>query len=123
MYSLILPALKVAIVLDWCRIFVNGNKTKNPFWWACVALGSLQTSWGIICVILLNVQCIPHEKIWNFYVEGQCISLHKIQLASASIQVFSDVCMTVLPHRVIWELHMSRTKKLGVSIIFGLGLL
>lgn len=123
MYSLILPALKAAILIEWCRILVNGNKTKNPFWWGCVAVGSLQVVWGFACLILLNLQCIPQAKIWEFYLEGTCISLHKIQLASATIQVFSDVVMTVLPQKIIWELQLSPTKKLGVSMIFGLGVL
>lgn len=74
-------------------------------------------------MLLLNFQCIPHEKIWKFYLEGTCIGLHEIQLASASIQVFSDLAMTVLPQKLIWNLHMGWRKRLGVSIIFGFGLL
>lgn len=123
MYTLILPALKVAILIEWCRIFVNGNKTKNPFWWGCVAVGALQVLWGAACLVLLNVQCIPQAKIWEFYLDGACISLHKIQLSSSIIQVFSDIVMTGLPQKVIWDLQLSTTKKLGVSMIFGLGLL
>lgn len=106
-----------------------------------MAIVALQWIWGVACMILLNLQCIPHNKIWEFYLPGKCISLHTIQLCSASIQLFSDLAMTLLPHKVVWSLQMTCTyasvfsllvylltktigrKKLGVSLVFGCGAL
>lgn len=44
-------------------------------------------------------------------------------LVSASIQVISDILMFVLPQKIIWGLQMNWQNKLGVSIIFGVGIL
>ncbi|KAK7211926.1 hypothetical protein V2G26_019104 [Clonostachys chloroleuca] len=44
-------------------------------------------------------------------------------LSSASIQVFVDISMVLLPQRLIWSLHITWQRKLGISIIFGVGLL
>lgn len=69
------------------------------------------------------MQCRPHEAIWNFYLPSKCYSLPKVMLASASIQVISDILMFILPQKIIWGLHMNWQKKLGVSVIFGVGIL
>lgn len=109
-----LPSIKTVILLDWCRIFVVGSRIENTFWLSCMAIIALQWVWGLACIILLNLQCIPHTKIWEFYLPGKCISLHTIQLCSASIQLFSDLAMTCLPHKVVWGLQM--TSEYFVSI-------
>lgn len=118
-----LPCLKVAILLDWCEIFVVAEKKESIIWWGTVIIGSLQVVWGIACVILLNMQCVPHQAIWEFYLESTCYDLPKVMLTSASVQVFSDVAMVMLPQRVIWGLNMNLQKRVGIAIIFGVGLL
>lgn len=118
-----LPCLKVAILLDWCEIFVVAEKKESIIWWGTVIIGSLQVVWGIACVILLNMQCVPHAAIWEFYLESTCYNLPNVMLTSASVQVFSDVAMVMLPQRVIWGLNMNLQKRVGIAIIFGVGLL
>jgi hypothetical protein len=84
---------------------------------------TLQCLWGILCIILLNTQCRPHEAIWKFYLPSQCYSLPDVMLTSATVQVVSDIAMFLLPQRIIWRLHMNWQKKIGISIIFGAGIL
>ncbi|RWQ98767.1 hypothetical protein C8Q69DRAFT_460109 [Paecilomyces variotii] len=40
---------------------------------------------------LLNMQCVPHRAIWEFYLPSKCYSLPKVMLASVSIQVITDI--------------------------------
>jgi hypothetical protein len=122
-YSAVLPLLKTAILLDWCRIFVAGDRKQTFFWWGCMFIIGVQVTWGILCIILLNMQCVPHEAIWNFYVPSKCYDLNKVMLTSACVQVFTDWSMVLLPQRIIWGLQMNWQKKIGVSVIFGVGLL
>lgn len=122
-YSAVLPLLKTAILLDWCRIFVAGDRTKTFFWWGCMFIIAIQVIWGIMCIILLNTQCVPHEAIWNFYLPSKCYDLNKVMLTSACVQVFTDWSMVLLPQRIIWGLQMNWQKKIGISVIFGVGLL
>lgn len=82
-----------------------------------------QFIWGVLCIILLNMQCRPHQAIWEFYLPSKCYSLPKVMLCSASVQVLIDLTMFMLPQRMIWSLHMSRKKRFGISIIFGAGIL
>ncbi|RKU43781.1 hypothetical protein DL546_004585 [Coniochaeta pulveracea] len=122
-YSAVLPLLKTAILLDWCRIFVTGGRTKSFFWWGCMFIIGVQVLWGILCIILLNTQCVPHEAIWNFYLPSKCYDLNKVMLTSACVQVATDWSMILLPQKIIWGLQMNWQKKIGISLIFGVGLL
>ncbi|KAJ5344827.1 hypothetical protein N7452_002831 [Penicillium brevicompactum] len=122
-YSAVLPLIKTAILLDWGRIFVAIDRSKNLFWWGCMFVSFIQCAWGISCIILLNMQCRPHAAIWKFYLPSKCYSLPKVMLASASIQVISDILMFLLPQKIIWSLQMNWQKKLGISVIFGVGIL
>ncbi|KAJ5239229.1 hypothetical protein N7468_003848 [Penicillium chermesinum] len=122
-YSATLPLIKTAILLDWCRVFAPLDRMKSAFWWGCACVITLQCLWGALCVILLNLQCRPHEAIWKFWLPSKCYSLPDVMLTSATVQVVSDVTMFILPQRIIWTLHMNWQKKLGVSIIFGVGIL
>lgn len=121
-YSVVLPLIKTAILLDWARVFVAGDAKRSAFWWCCMVLAGFQCLWGICCIILLNLQCIPHNAIWEFYVPAKCYDLPSVMLGSAAVQVATDAAMVVLPQKVVWSLHMSWRKRLGVSIMFGVGL-
>ena len=122
-YSAVLPLIKTAILLDWGKIFISIDRSKSFFWWGCLLVSFIQCAWGIACIILLNMQCRPHEAIWNFYLPSKCYSLPKVMLISASVQVISDFAMFLLPQRIIWSLQMTCRKKLGISVIFGAGVL
>lgn len=124
-YSFVLPLLKVGILVEWCRMFVpHGSVTKNAFWWGCVILSFVQISAAVATIIALNLQCIPHQAIWDFTIaDARCFKLYNLQVSSASIQLASDVGILLLPQRVIWTLKMSWKKRMGISVVFGLGLL
>ncbi|KAL3477400.1 hypothetical protein BJX99DRAFT_226215 [Aspergillus californicus] len=123
-YSFVLPALKIGILVEWCRVFSTiGPRTKSPFWIGCATIIFIQITANIAIIIALNLQCIPHKAIYNFRVQGDCFDLYKLQVGSASIHLICDVVIFLLPQRIIWTLKMSWRKRLGVSIIFGLGLL
>ncbi|KAK1855253.1 60s ribosomal protein l36 [Colletotrichum chrysophilum] len=122
-YSAVLPLIKTAILLDWCRIFTAGDKRKSVFWWCCMGVVGFQCLWGILCIILLNIQCTPHNAIWEFYLPSKCFALPKVMLTSASVQVATDIVMVLLPQRIIWGLQMNLQRKIGISIIFGVGIL
>jgi hypothetical protein len=115
--------IKTAVLLDWARVFVVTDKARSAFSWCCMILADFQCLWGICCVVLLNLQCIPHNAIWEFYVPAKCYDLPSVILGSAAVQVVTDLAMVLLPQRAIWSLHMSWRRKLGISIMFGVGLM
>ncbi|KAI0430581.1 hypothetical protein F5Y09DRAFT_307305 [Xylaria sp. FL1042] len=124
LYIPILSIVKIAILTEWAHIFVPRG-SRNSFWWAChVAIGFVAT-WGILALILLNVNCTPFEANWNMLIPGGfCrFSFPALTLASAIINFILDLVPLILPQKIIWSLHMSRSKKVGVSLVFAVGLL
>ncbi|KAL7937156.1 hypothetical protein V8C35DRAFT_216624 [Trichoderma chlorosporum] len=122
-YSIVLPLLKVAILVEWVRLFVPTNKAMNPFFWGAAAISFVQIGAGIAIVIALNLQCTPHERLWDFRVPGTCWDLYNLQVSSAAIQLASDIAMFCLPQHTIWTLKMTWQKRLGVAAIFGMGVI
>ena len=97
--------------------------TRNTFWWLCHGLIAVQLSFMIAAVLLLCLTCRPYESKWDFTIPGKCINKYAIDLSSAAVQLASDVAILFLTQKVIWGLHLSMKKKIGVSVVFSLGLL
>ncbi|ORY58510.1 uncharacterized protein BCR38DRAFT_73957 [Pseudomassariella vexata] len=121
-YSVTLPLLKAAILLEWVHIFVP-MRTRNAFWWICHAVVVVQLMLLVASVLALCFTCIPYEKIWDFTIPGKCLDKSKVEISSASIHLASDAIILCLPQRVIWGLNMPIKRRLGVSVIFSLGVL
>ncbi|KAI0875891.1 hypothetical protein GGS24DRAFT_453257 [Hypoxylon argillaceum] len=122
LYSVTLPLLKASILLEWTRLFVPRG-TRNVFWWLCIILVGIQLSFLVASVFALCFTCVPFRSIYDFTVAGKCIKKADLEITSAAIHFASDIVILILPQRVIWTLHMSLRKKLGVSFIFSLGVL
>lgn len=67
--------------------------------------------------------CRPIEKYWTPWVPGTCIDQTAPDLAGGPFNFITDFIIFLLPQRVIWKLHMSVEKRVGVSVIFAVGLL
>ena len=76
-------------------------------------------------VILLSVQCIPHEAIWDIRLQAtaSCFPLPALQQTSATIHFVTDLVIMALPQKIIYDLNLSWQKKLGLGFVFGLGIL
>ncbi|KAK8100533.1 hypothetical protein PG999_010907, partial [Apiospora kogelbergensis] len=125
-YSIALGIIKVAIPLEWSRIFVPPGAWKtNYFWWGSMFIVVLQSVVLVVITILLNVQCIPHEAIWDVtkIAGAKCFPLPILQKVSASTHFITDVIMVLLPQKVVWSLNLSMQKKVGLAFVFSLGLL
>ncbi|KAI1128974.1 hypothetical protein F5Y10DRAFT_264589 [Nemania abortiva] len=122
LYSVTLPLLKASILLEWTRLFVPRG-TRNIFWWLCVILTGIQLSFLVASVFALCFTCVPFRSIYDFTVAGRCIKKADLEITSAAIHFASDIVILILPQKVIWSLHMTLKKKLGVSFIFSLGVL
>ena len=70
-------------------------------------------------------QCTSRGKIWNpLYEGGSCpINMRAYVLASGIINLISDITLFVLPQKIIWTLHISKHNKVGISLLFAVGIL
>jgi hypothetical protein len=115
--------LKTAILSDWLQIFSSpGN--RGAFYWACIATITVNTLYGIIGIVLLNLQCTPLPAIYDKTIQGRCLYDQKTtDVFAGSFNVTIDVIILALPQGVIWKLRMSSMRRLGLSFVFAVGLL
>ncbi|TGJ81946.1 hypothetical protein E0Z10_g6816 [Xylaria hypoxylon] len=114
--------LKTAILREWIRLFVPRG-TKNNFYWACIVIMCLNILYYVASILASGLSCFPHEKIWNKTLRGTCVNSKVIFVSSASINLVSDLCILILPQRIIWRLHTSKQKKIAVSSVFAIGVM
>lgn len=76
----------------------------------------------ILYVFLMIFGFSPRRKAWDPLVEGgsgfDMIALH---VASGAIVAASDLGALILPQVSVWQLQMTRRKKLQISAIFLVG--
>ncbi|KAI8633209.1 hypothetical protein F5Y19DRAFT_471475 [Xylariaceae sp. FL1651] len=114
--------LKSAILLEWVRLFVPG-KTRNAFFWTCNAVAIINALYYTANIIVENVSCTPKAYWWDKSLTGHCLNGTVLALISATVNLTFDIIILILPQKVIWNLNMPVSRRLGVSVIFVIGLL
>ena len=123
MYGVIIFIIKLSILLQYLRIFTPAKKT-DLIYWASHTLIWTNFVFYFVSSFLEIFACKPIAKVWDpLIANGQCMNLQAINVAAAAFNVLSDVSILVLPQKVIWKLHMSSRRKLGISSIFLTGIL
>ncbi|KAI1128526.1 hypothetical protein F5Y10DRAFT_240288 [Nemania abortiva] len=121
-YSIAVMSLKVAILLEWTRTFAPRG-ARGFFYHACLVLIGLNVSFYSSSFLVENLSCFPHNGIWDKTIPARCINHKALDLSSATINLASHLLILILPQWVIWKLNMTRRKKIGVSLIFAVGIL
>ena len=118
--------IKLTILLQFLRVFVPLHK-RNAMSWICHALIWLNFFYYTTYVFLAIFYCTPIKKGWSQQVyppiKGSCLNLRTAYIAGAAINTASDLSIVILPQPVIWHLQLSSKRKLGLCLIFLVGLL
>ncbi|CAH0022160.1 unnamed protein product [Clonostachys rhizophaga] len=120
-YEATMASIKIAILLEWLRIFVPTG-TRGWFWRISWSLLALVSMYYIGAILTLVFSCIPHEKIWYTTMPGRCSDTSVIFITSASMNLVSDVVMLILPQKKIWGLKLTSKRKFHISLAFSIGL-
>ncbi|KAJ8129295.1 hypothetical protein O1611_g4337 [Lasiodiplodia mahajangana] len=122
-YSVTMLVMKALILREWSRIFVPYGM-RTTFWWTCHVVMAVNVIFYAAAIFLEDLSCFPYRRIWDKTVAGsQCLDFKIIVLIGASINVVLDVTTLILPQKAIWSLQLSRNKKIGVSLVFAIGIL
>ncbi|MCJ1251158.1 hypothetical protein MMC30_008389 [Trapelia coarctata] len=80
----------------------------------------------VLAAILTFVQCNPPEKLWNLQVKGTCWSpdrQNNYAMFAAAYGATIDIVLVIIPLTVFQTLKLNRRKKIGLSMLFSLGIL
>ncbi|KAI6084203.1 hypothetical protein F4821DRAFT_271255 [Hypoxylon rubiginosum] len=122
LHSVTIMVIKTAILKEWSRIFVP-HGTRNTFYWICHVVLWFNIIFYIAIIVGLNLACIPARGIWDKTIPAKCFDSKSMLIVAAAVNVVFNFIILLLPQRIIWHLQMSPKKKLGVSLIFTVGLL
>jgi hypothetical protein len=104
----------------YLRLFPNTLLRKAVF--LSLAITSL---WAIGSFLAQVFSCRPISYYWNQWDgehEGSCTSHNSLLLAHSIINIFLDILVIALPMPVLVKLHMSIEKRVGMCLIFAVGL-
>lgn len=111
--------IKSTILLLYLRIFSPTRRTRLDI--------AIRAFILIICGFYFTIsiakicQCLPRGRIWDKTVRGSCINLPVLLATSGLFNIVSDVAMLLVPLKGIWNLQMSRKRKIGIYFIFTVG--
>ncbi|KAM7213229.1 hypothetical protein V8F06_011394 [Rhypophila decipiens] len=111
---------KLAILLLYIRIFYPRGTYKTTLWWVIQAVIWLNLLYTVGLILTISLQCVPlHLR----YGSPNCANQYDILLSASTINIISDTLVLVIPMGLLWRLHMSRAKKLGIFALFAFGAL
>ena len=82
----------------------------------------LVVGYNIALVFPLIFACTPFRRNWDVTItEGSCIDRTPLYMATAVLNMATDILLLVLPVPMVVRLQMPRAQKLGLICIFGVG--
>lgn len=91
--------------------------------WACQSLLWINVIYYGSALVITNLICKPYQRTWDKTIPGTCIKRTDLDVSSSILNLVSHLLVLILPHSVIWKLNMKWRTKLGISLVFAIGLL
>ncbi|KAI1116640.1 hypothetical protein F5Y14DRAFT_406085 [Nemania sp. NC0429] len=121
-YVISLAFTKIAILLQWIRIFAPAG-TRGVFYWCCKILLWIIFLFYLSTNVAGNLICVPFERIWDKTVPGVCYVGRTLNLSVGVFNLVTDLLLLILPQKLIWSLNVSTRRKIGIALTFATGLI
>jgi hypothetical protein len=113
-YGLAVLFPKLAILSFYLFIFHTKPYRRTVYALGVICIGSFLAI-GLTAVL----QCFPLAYVWDKTIEGgHCIDQLAFYRWISFPNIFTDLCMLVLPLPLVWSLNMSRAQKAGLTVVF-----
>lgn len=111
---------KLSVLLFLRRVFPKNN-SGTWFNYGLWVAHAINVAWLVGIVFGTIFLCHPIDKSWNPAIPGHCGSTSSLYIGSAVPSVAIDLIVLILPLPKIWSLHMDRSRKVGLIIVFTFG--
>ena len=116
LYTTTISTAKLSILLFYRRIF------ETPvFRQVTQAVGFVVLAWFLAVVLVSIFSCTPIHGYWDHSIPATCIDSRAFYLGNSIANILTDVIILALPVRMIWHLQTSRSQKVALTLVFGLG--
>lgn len=117
---LYVPALgfsKFTLLLIFRRI-----STAKAHRLAIYAVMAVVVGYSIALILVLIFQCNPIERAWNVgIVTGSCVNRPAVYVATASVNIGTDLAILLLPVPMVLSLRLPWPQKIGLALMFAVG--
>lgn len=118
--------IKLAILLQYLRLFDTQHKTARKITWCLLVVTSL---WGLVFALLSLFSCAPIAKNWDFTLEGKCVAWGSkdpnIFFATwtfhSASNMMIDILVLLLPVPFFRQLSSNGKTRLGLMSLFSMG--
>ncbi|KAL8896387.1 MAG: hypothetical protein Q9192_003123 [Flavoplaca navasiana] len=112
-------AIKTSIIDFYLTLFSVNRRFRLIAWvWIGIVL-----AFGVGVVLQTFLLCRPLAKTWNPALPGRCGSLVGAVIGTSAVNVMVDIGIILLPMPMVWNLQMARSRKIALTITFGLGMM
>lgn len=115
-------AAKCSILFQLSRLFCPGQ-SRDSIFWSIHSLLFINTAYHTAALFTFVFQCTPREKTWKMLMPGQCIDVAAATIVSGAVNLFLDLAILITPIVIVFRLQLPMRQKLGISAIFGVGIL
>jgi hypothetical protein len=109
--------VKTSIALFMVRIFGSNGTFKAGI----VAL-FIVWAWATSIILACFLLCQPFIYNWDTSVNGHCGNRPAAFMVAGIMNVITDAMVIALPLPHIWKLKLNMQKKIGLTSVFGVGL-
>ncbi|KAL4880293.1 hypothetical protein BJY04DRAFT_219289 [Aspergillus karnatakaensis] len=120
LYCVCVGVIKCSMLLLYLRLFPNKGLRLAVH----IALG-VTVAWSLASLFSQLFSCKPINHFWNRWDgehEGHCTSHNALLLAHAIINIVMDVVVIAIPMPILFKLHMSLEKRIGMCAMFAVGI-
>ena len=116
-YNLALTVTKIAILVQYLRIFPLACFRK-----ACFSVLGFVVAWGTWTVVSSILICTPVAYSWDKSIHnGRCMNQLILWVVNAGVNIIQDVVIFFLPLYVVRTLQIGKAQKKALFAMFGLG--
>lgn len=118
LYGITLCLIKSSIICFYFRIFGNTRSFRIS---AFVVLAFI-ICWALSVILETFLLCRPVAYNWDTSIKGTCGDRNKVYVSAGALNVITDFMVMSLPIPHILSLQLKLKKKLGLLLMFSLGL-
>ncbi|KAK1848958.1 CFEM domain-containing protein [Colletotrichum chrysophilum] len=121
LYLATITLTKISVLIFYLRIFPNKSFRRATY----ATITYIVTSMTVI-LFLQIFQCTPISFNWDGWKRDfgtyRCLDLHRLVNIAGGLSISHDLIILVLPLPLLWGLNTSKRSKIGISLMFSLGL-
>jgi len=118
-YCLNLGITKISIVLQLIRVFGTAGGTMARVYWLSLGVMMLYTMYSLSAGVFT---CWPVQYWWDTTIpNGTCKQKDVLWYLNNGLNIVTDIWIITLPIPVLRSLHLPRSQKVGLAVVFLMG--